>query len=489
MTETRQQIEPDVASIERRERHLWLLVLFILFFLALVTIVTFLALVDSGPLDLRLRPVGRLTALAGLLLLTTLFCAYALDTHASFHKIRLLYQSQALKDPLTGLLNRQSFGDRFDEEAARAKREERPFAVILCDLDHFKQINDSHGHTVGDEVLQLAAKSALEATRGSDLVFRWGGDELLVLVSINAREGALIVARRIRDGVRRMAESRQLPLDLSIGVALYPEHSSDAAELIRLADKALYIAKKGGDKIHVGEEEYELNERSVNMVFQPVVRIMSRDVMGYEALSRDPKGEETITRLFQRYSAVGQLTKLKRIIFLHQVRAAGELDLGKVFINIDFETLQTIEPFAKPGNLEIVLEISEAEALQDVEEHLRTAANWRRLGYKFAIDDFGAGFMSLPFIARLVPEYIKVDRSTILEATESRQFGGFLKDMVKAMRNYSTDGIIAEGIETEEEFEVVKSMGVDQVQGYLTGRPAPFEHGAGAHERDPADSS
>jgi len=225
----------------------------------------------------------------------------------------------------------------------------------------------------------------------------------------------------------------------------------------------------------VGEEEYELNERSVRMVFQPVVEIESREVMGYEALSRDPKGKLDITTLFRRYSAVGQLAELKRIIFRHQVRVAQERELKRVFINIDFETLENVEPFAKPENVEIVLEISEAESLHDVDRHLETADTWRKLGYRFAIDDFGAGFMSLPFIARLVPEYIKVDRSTTVEATGSEQFSYFLRDLVKAMRNYSKEGIIAEGIETEEEFEVVRKMGVDQVQGYLTGRPAELD--------------
>ncbi len=468
-------IELDDTSIERRERHLWVVTLLLLFLFAGVTVVTFTTLVDSnsqdGPLGHALRP----RALVGLLLLTGLFCAYALNTHSSFSKIRRLYQNQALRDPLTGLLNRQSFRTRFDEEVARAKRDKRPFAIILCDLDQFKEINDRHGHQVGDEILQLVAKSTLEATRGSDLVFRWGGDELLVLVAVTARKGALIVARRIRNGVRKIADSRRLPLDLSIGIAFYPEHSTDTRMLISLAEKALYIAKKGGGKIHVGEEEYELNERSVKMVFQPVVEIESRDVMGYEALSRDPKGKLSITKLFQRYSAVGQLAELKRIIFQQQIQAAQEHELHRVFINIDFETLQSVEPFAKPENVEVVLEISESESLYDVEEHLETADRWRRLGYKFAFDDFGSGFMSLPFVARLVPEYIKMDRSTIVEAIGSKQFSRFLGDLVRAMRNFSKDGIIAEGIETEEEFDVAREIGVDQVQGYLTGRPAEWE--------------
>ena len=467
-------MEPDIASIERRERHLWIVTLFLLALFAGVTILTYALLMDSAAFEGR-PSNGLATALIGLLVLIALFCAYALHTHNSFSSMRLLYQKQAQRDLLTGLLNRQSFEVRFEVEVAKARRDDRPLAIMLCDLDLFKEINDAHGHQFGDEVLKLVSTSILDATRGSDLVFRWGGDEFLALAAVATREGAMIAARRIRASVQRLAESRELNLDLSIGIAFYPEHAREAGKLIRLADKALYIAKKSGDKIHVGEESYELSEKSVNMVFQPVFEVGTGVLTGYEALSRDPTGRSSITRVFQRYSAVGQLGELKRIIFQHQVRVAGERALSRVFINIDFETLQTVEPFPKPAGVEIVLEISEAESLYDVERHLSTAEAWRRQGYKFAIDDFGAGFMSLPFIARLVPNYIKVDRSTIVEATGSKQFSRFLKDLVQAMRNYSEDGIIGEGVETQEEYDVVQEMGVDQVQGFLTGRPAKLD--------------
>jgi diguanylate cyclase (GGDEF)-like protein len=467
--------EPNVALIEKRERHLLVLTLFLLLFFTVVTLVTFAVLVDSAPLEGRLHEALLPTALGGLLLLITFFCAYVFRSHINFARIRRLYQMQALRDPLTGLYNRQSFRDRFDREVSRADRDQRPLAVILCDLDRFKEINDTLGHQAGDELLRLVAKSTLAATRGSDLVFRWGGDEFLLLTSVAARQDALIIARRIRQGVRKLAAARHLPLDMSVGIAFYPEHAIAERRLIRLADKALYIAKRGGGRIHIGEEEYELNESSVEMVFQPVVEIESRDVMGYEALSRDPRRQLSISKLFQRYAAVGQLPELKRIIFQNQIRMAEAQGLSKVFINVDFETLESLEPVAKPDGIEVVLEISEAESLREVERHLETADVWRQLGYRFAIDDFGAGFMSLPFIARLVPEYIKVDRSTVVEAAESSQFSNFLRDLIQAMRNYSKDGIIAEGIETEKEYAVVRRMGVDQVQGFLTGRPGALE--------------
>jgi len=133
--------------------------------------------------------------------------------------------------------------------------------------------------------------------------------------------------------------------------------------------------------------------------------------------------------------------------------------------------LDHVHVISKPANTEVVLEISEAEALHDVERHLNTTKAWRAAGYKFAIDDFGAGFISLPFVARLIPDYIKLDRSTIVQARSSRQFLTFLRDMVLALRNYAKEGIIAEGIETPEELEVVRDLGIGPVQGYLLAEP------------------
>jgi EAL domain-containing protein (putative c-di-GMP-specific phosphodiesterase class I) len=264
-------------------------------------------------------------------------------------------------------------------------------------------------------------------------------------------------------------------VDVSIGAALYPEHGQTVESLIRLADRALYIAKRGGEKVHIGEEEYRLDDQAVRVVFQAVVDRTSREVLGYEALSRDPQGKLSISELFQRYQAVGQLTEFKCLCFRLQLKAATAAGLNRVFINVSFAVLDQLQSLPKPPGMEVILEISEAEALHDVERHLKTTSAWRAQGYKFAIDDFGAGFISLPFIARLIPDYIKMDRSTIVQASSSRQFLTFLRDLVLALRNYSKEGIIAEGIETQEELQVVRDLGIDPVQGFLMGRPQELD--------------
>ncbi|MGH7273081.1 MAG: diguanylate cyclase domain-containing protein, partial [Nitrospiria bacterium] len=349
---------------------------------------------------------------------------------------------------------------RILEEIARADRNQHTLAILLCDLDHFKAINDTGGHQVGDEVLKAVAQEIQQSTRGTDLVFRWGGDEIVVVLSDTTREGILIAGERLRRGVRTVSEQAHVDLDLSIGVALYPDHGRDIDELIRLADRALYIAKKGGDKIHIGEEEYQLDEHSIKVVFQPVVDIQSDEILGYEALSRDAQGKLSILDFFGRYQVIGQLNELKRICFRSQLKVAGELGLKRVFINVDFNVLNQLELPTKPSGMEVILEISEVEALHDIENHLKMARKWRAQGYKFAIDDFGAGFISLPFIAQLIPDYIKLDRSTILQAVSSEDFRRFLKDLVLALHNYVREGIITEGIETSKELQVVREIGI-----------------------------
>ncbi len=378
---------------------------------------------------------------------------------------------QAIRDTLTGLYNRRYFSRRIEEEISRAERDGHPLAILLCDLDRFKTINDTLGHQAGDEALKAVAKSIQEATRGMDLVFRWGGDEIVVVLLNATQEGILTVSERIVKGVRKFGEKDLISLDLSIGVAVYPEHGTNAEELIRIADRSLYIAKKGGDKIHIGAQEYHLGDHSIKVVFQPVMDVRSNQVLGYEALSEDPQGKLSILELFKRYQAIGKLNELKCICFKKQLKVAQASKLKRLFINVDFNVLNQLEPMPKPSGMDVVLEISEKDALHDIESLLQTTKRWRVQGYKFAIDDFGAGFISLPFIAQLIPEFIKMDRSAILQAVASQQFSKFLKDLILALKNYSKEGIIAEGIETVKELETVKDLGAYLVQGFLLGKP------------------
>lgn len=380
-------------------------------------------------------------------------------------------KSEAMRDTLTGLYNRRYFDHRAEEEIIRADRGKHSLAFLLCDLDNFKSLNEAKGRQLGDEILRTVAVDMKQSTRGSDLIFRWGGDEIVVVLSKATREGVLIAADRIRKGIRKIGKKAGVPLDLSIGVALYPDHGNNLDKLIHLADRALYIAKKGGEKIHIGDEGYPLNETAVKVVFQPIIDLQSKQIIGHEALTRDPKGKLNVFDLFRKYHTIGQLNELKRICFTAQIKAAEENKIGRLFINIDSDILSRMESVPKPLGVDVILEISEAEALHSVEKHLQMAAKWREKGFKFAIDDFGAGFISLPFVAQLMPDYIKIDRLTTLQAVSSKKFRKFLKNLIAALQDYVTAGMVAEGIDTEEELEVVRDLGVHLAQGYLLGKP------------------
>lgn len=386
---------------------------------------------------------------------------------------------QAIRDALTGLYNRRYFNERADEELAKARRGRYTLAFLLCDLDRFKAVNDTHGHQAGDALLREVSQALQSSTRGTDLVFRWGGDEFVIVLTETSHEGITIAAHRVRGAVRALDPAQYLDLDVSIGVALYPEHGDDVDELIRLADRALYIAKKGGDKIHIGDEEYHLSDAAVATVFQPVIDLRTSEPVGYEALARNAKDLlVSPLDLFKRFQAIGQLRELKALCFRAQLKRAEECGIRRLFVNVDFDLLSYVGDVPLPPGMEVVLEISELEAIRDITRCLKQAQQWRAAGFTFAIDDFGSGFVSLPFIAELVPEYIKVDRSAVLQAVSSSAFQEFMIGLIFGLRNYAATGVIAEGVETDQELQVVRKMGITLVQGFLFGKPSPFDESA-----------
>lgn len=461
----------SIKDIERREWQLWAMSLGMIIILGSITALTYFYLFgDTYQSSIFSRTIAN-RAIGGVYVLIILFCVYIVHTRVVVGNMRGLLERQATRDSLTDLYNRSYFKEQLEEEIIRADRNEYLLAVLLCDLDHFSAVNDSRGYQTGDDILKAVARGVCESSRGTDLVSRWGGDEMVVVLTNSTREGVIVAADRMRKAVTKVGENALVDLEMSVGIALYPDHGKTADELLKMADRALYIAKKGGGKVHVGEEEYVLDEKTVKIVFQAIVDVQSKHVLGYEALGRDPKGKLGILEIFKRYEAVGQLTELKCICFKRALEAAREVSLQRVFINVDFNMLSRLEGISKPPDTDVILEISELEALYDVENYLKIAKKWRADGFKLAIDDFGAGFISLPFIAELVPDYIKIDRKTILQAASSMQFRVFLKDMIQALRNYASEGIIAEGVEKETELQMVRDLGINLIQGFLLGRP------------------
>lgn len=172
---------------------------------------------------------------------------------------------------------------------------------------------------------------------------------------------------------------------------------------------------------------------------------------------------------------MGQLDELKLLCFHTQLRVAQDAGAKRLFINVDLNFLERMSPFRTPTGMDIIMEISETEALKDVDHYLGIAKQWRELGFKFAIDDFGAGFISLPFIAQLIPDYIKLDISIIQQMTACNQFKKFITNLVSILKQYSGTGIIAEGIEDARQLQEVKNAGIQYVQGFLLSKPDILE--------------
>lgn len=429
------------------------------------------------PLRTRERTVGLviLGLRAGLLRREVpprvLATAHTLARHAGRVIEDVIRKREAIRDPLTDLYNRRHFKERVVQELERAARERSTLAILLCDLDHFKAINDTRGHAYGDEVLKAVAVAVRGATRGTDLHFRWGGDEIVVILTNTSTDGVLIAAARIRAAIGRYAEREHLHLDASIGASLFPQHGTDEDELLRAADLAMYVAKKSGDRVRVGVDEYATDERCVRFVYQPILDLASGTLFGHEVFARDPGGSLSPLEMFRKYHAVGQLGRLKRVIFGMQIEQACAAGVERLFLNADIDFLNRTDPVPLPEGLRVVIEISELDANPRTEDRMAAIGRWRAAGYGFALDDFGAGYVSLPHLAVIRPEFVKIDRSSVVHAAESPKYREFLRYLVRAAAQFTTGGIVAEGIELETELEVARELGAGYAQGYLLGRP------------------
>ncbi len=375
------------------------------------------------------------------------------------------------RDPLTGLYNRKQLVSQLGAVLARADQNNETVALLIADLDRFKEINETLGHQYGDKVIQIMAASiqaalAEEGKAGSALLFRSGVDEISIILPNTTYEKTLHKTALIRKATQEASQKAYFPLDVSIGATLYPEQGQSVDQVITRASRSLLIAKKTDEKVCIGTAMPLTGER-LGIKFEPIVDLLHNQVVGYEALSRDTLGRLSVPELFEKYAKLGQLPEVKSACFISQLKKAEEIGLSCIFLNVDSVLLKHCEWVQKPAALDVVLEISEAESLHDLENHLQVAAKWKKKGFLFAIDDFGAGFVSLPFISQLNPDYIKIDRSVILQAVASPKFRLFLSGLVVAMQKDHIHKVVAEGIETETELKITREMGIDLIQGFL----------------------
>ena len=414
-------------------------------------------------------------------------------------------------DLLTGLPNRLLFNDRLDQAIARAHRNSGLLAVLFLDLDGFKHINDSLGHSVGDKLLQSVARQLLECVRAPDTISRQGGDEFIVLLQEVAHvEDASIAARRILKALSEThnIDGHDLHITVSIGVSVYPGDGLDSENLIKNADTAMYQAKSQGRHSYKFFKT-EMNTRAVNrqaieedlrraikrheftLHYQPKFNFKTGALTGAEALLRwtHPKrGMVPPAQFIPIAEDAGLMMPLGAWVLRQackqaQTWADARLPLIDIAVNIsaiqlrngDFlEDLFAIlkETGFDPRRLE--LEVTETSLVRNPEFAVPLLTVLRKRGVRVSVDDFGTGYSSLSYLQQFSLDAIKIDQSFVRRITRSPQDMTLVSAIISLGRNLKLR-VIAEGVETAEELAFLKAQECDEAQGYYFSRAVAAE--------------
>ncbi|MCM2258003.1 MAG: EAL domain-containing protein [Vicinamibacteria bacterium] len=417
----------------------------------------------------------------------------------------------AYHDTLTGLPNRALLLDRLHMAIARAHRHGEHLAVFFVDLDHFKVINDSLGHSVGDLLLQEIGARLRRALREEDTVARLGGDEFTLIVPGVSEAAALsALARKIQRAVKEpvQAAGRELTVSASIGLGLYPADGTTPEALLQNADVAMYRAKELGRdtfQFHTPalsarvREQLDLEGRlrkalaggELELYYQPIVALASLEVEGWEALLRwqDPTrgliGPDEFVPLAE---ATGLIVPIGRWVLERACRDAVRIGRGRMNVNLSARQLQADELLEDVVQVlretglpaqRLELEITESAALQDQERTADTLRAIRALGVSVVMDDFGTGYSSLGHLRRLPIDGVKIDRSFVADLGHADPRAEGIISAVCAMARSLGLRTVAEGVETDDQLARIRAAGCDFAQGYLLGRPAPLAAGVG----------
>lgn len=417
----------------------------------------------------------------------------------------------AYHDSLTGLPNRLMFSHRLTQSLARARKRGTSVAVMFMDLDRFKLINDTLGHNLGDMLLEQVADRLTDTLRGVGTIARMGGDEFTaVLTGVKSAEDANDAARKALDAVSKpfILDGREMYITVSIGIALYPVHGENAEMLVRNADAAMYKAKEYGkntyylytDSINAAamhkmileaELRGALEREELAVYYQPVVRLGTREIIGTEALVRwqHPRlGLVPPNRFIPLAEETGLIVPigewvLRTACAQNKVwQDAGYSPLG-VAVNISARQLQqgdliaTVKEVLDQTGLEprwLELELTEGSLVQNVDVATAVLRQLKQIGVHVSIDDFGTGYSSLSHLKRFPVNTVKIDRSFVRNINTNHDDAA-IAGAVVAMAHSLKLKVIAEGVETLEQLEFLKSLNCDEMQGYFISEPVPAE--------------
>ncbi|MCU1484802.1 MAG: diguanylate cyclase [Actinomycetia bacterium] len=419
---------------------------------------------------------------------------------------------QGTHDALTGLPNRVLFMDRLAHALATARRSRRPMAVLFCDIDRFKVINDSLGHTAGDALLFAVAGRFRSALRAGDTVARFGGDEFVILAEDLADEAdAVIVAEKLAEALREPIAigTQEIVVSSSVGIAVADPETATPETLVRDADVAMYRAKANGRARHV-QFDADLRRQAIQRMdtesalrrgmglqefvvhYQPEVNITSGKVEGVEALVRWDHPDHGLTvpaNFLPVAEETGLIVAIGETVFHQACLQAARwheqfgVDAPTMWVNVSarqlaspmlVEVVRTAVESFLPAPACLGLEITETDIVPDDDLSRKTMEDLTDLGVRIAIDDFGTGFASLSYLWRFPAQVVKIDRSFVRRLDEEREATVLVAAMIQLAHSLGKT-TVAEGVETEEQLARLRSLGCDAVQGYLLGRPAPAD--------------
>lgn len=413
----------------------------------------------------------------------------------------------ALHDALTGLPNRTLFNDRVKVAIEHAKRHKHRIAIALLDVDHFKNINDSLGHHIGDILLQEVSSRLLNSVRISDTIARMGGDEFAFLLpNIDHPDGTNLVFKKIIKAFEPtvLAADHQLHVSASIGICVYPDDGDDLSVLMRKADTAMYQAKKlGRNNFQLFSPEMErqasnrlnlenemriaIEQEKFEIFYQPQVDLETNRIMGAEALirwQRAPGIYVSPMDFIPLAEESGLIVPIGEWIIKTACRdaAAFREALGRplrIAVNVSprqfrqknlvsciLSALQ--DAHIEPQDFEV--EITEHALMADMENAVLVLGLLRGLGAHVALDDFGTGYSSLSYLSRFPVDRLKIDQSFMKNITISEENASLARVIINMSKTLGIP-VTAEGVETIEQLDFLRSSGCDEVQGYFIGRP------------------
>ena len=421
-------------------------------------------------------------------------------------KQTLTLEHQALHDYLTDLPNRTLFQDRLQQAIRNSRRSSHSFAIILMDLDRFKEVNDTLGHDVGDLLLKEVGRRLKDTVRSADTVARLGGDEYVIILESLSEQYVEAVADKIRKALDHpfVLDGEVVDISASLGIARFPEHGSDAVTLIRRADMAMYAAKQEHSGFAIYTEAHEHGSRTdlafkselrqaieqdeLVLYYQPKIDHASAKVMGVEALVRwqHPKRgflpPDHFIAAAEQTGLIGPLARwvlnkaLQQCAALHQAGMWISVAVNLSARNLHDKQLPTdIADLLRSTGVApayLVLEITETAVMDDPKFALEILHQLDEMGVTLAIDDFGTGYSSLAYLSKLPVDEIKIDKSFVIGMMTDKQAAVIVRSTIDLGHNLGLK-VVAEGVETRQVWEFLTQWGCDAAQGYYMSKPLP----------------